>query len=332
VRETHHNDVSLGAFHAPYVETNVKLIRNLENLPDSVRSGALSIGNFDGVHRGHTEIARRLVAAARRLGGPAVVFTFDPHPATILRPERAPSPLSWTERKAELLFALGVDAVIAYPTDAAFLHQEAREFFDRVVRGRLNAKAMVEGRNFVFGRDRRGDVEWLDRFCRGEGMALEVVDPIQHDGQTVSSSLVRWLLAEGRVEEAGRLLPGPYRIHGRVVRGAQRGAKLGFPTANLGGIDTLLPREGIYAGRSLVDGRAWPAAMSLGPNPTFDEADLKVEVHLIGYEGSLYERQIEVDFLARLRDIERFASVGQLIASMDRDVAAAQEIASKAES
>ena len=159
-----------------------------------------------------------------------------------------------------------------------------------------------------------------------------MVDPVQCDGWTVSSSLVRGLVAEGRIEAAGRMLLGPYRIRGRVVRGAQRGMTLGFPTANLAEVDTLLPREGIYAGRSLIDGRMWPAAMSVGPNPTFDEGELKVEAHLVGYQGTLYNRQIEVDFLARLRNIERFNSVDQLIAQMTRDVAATQRIAAESES
>lgn len=307
----------------------MKLIRDLNNLPDSLRSGGVSIGNFDGVHRGHAEIVRRLVAHARRVGGPAVVFTFDPHPATILRPDRAPAPLTWIERKAQLLEQLGADAVIAYPTDEAFLRMEARQFFDQVVRMRLDAKVMVEGRNFVFGHDRHGNVDRLGEFCRQEGIDLEVVDPIDVEGRMVSSSLVRSLVAEGRVEEAGRMLCVPYRIHGRVVRGAQRGAELGFPTANLDGIDTLLPSEGIYAGRCGADDAQWPAAISLGPNPTFGEGELKIEVHLIGYDGSLYGRQIEVDFLARLRNIKRFDSVDRLIAQMDLDIEAARKIAAE---
>ena len=309
----------------------MKLIRNLDNLPDSLRAGALSIGNFDGVHRGHAEIVRRLLAAARRVNGPAVVFTFDPHPATILRPTQTPEPLAWTERKTELLAALGVDAVVVFPTSESFLRLSAREFFDQVVRGRLQTQALVEGRNFVFGHDRGGNAKRLEEFCREAGMALDVVDPIEIDGQTVSSSRIRRLVAEGRVEEAGRMLSAPYRIRGRVVSGARRGAELGYPTANLEGVDTLLPSEGIYAGRCALDGRNWPAAMSVGPNPTFGERELKVEVHLIGFSGTLYERGIEVDFLARLRDIERFDSVGQLVAEMDRDVEAARQIAANYE-
>jgi riboflavin kinase/FMN adenylyltransferase len=314
------------------LEGNVNLIRDLDNLPESLRRGAMAIGNFDGVHRGHAEIVRRLVAVARRIEGPAIVFTFDPHPATILRPDRAPDSLTWTERKAELLGNLGVDGVIAYPTDEAFLGIEARAFFELVVRDRIGARALVEGANFVFGRDRLGDVSRLGGYCDEADVRLDVVEPVQIDGQTVSSSRIRTLVAEGRVDEAGQMLASLYRIRGRVVRGARRGTGLGFPTANLAGVDTLLPSEGIYAGRCCVDDRQWPAAISLGPNPTFDEAGLKVEVHLIGYEGDLYGRNIEVDFLARLRDIERFDSVDRLIAQMESDVRTARKTALNYES
>jgi len=305
----------------------VKLLRDLTDFPHELRSGAISIGNFDGVHLGHARIVQRLLAKSRRLGGPAIVFTFDPHPAQVLRRAEPPPPLSSTARKAELLADLGVDAVIAYRTDEAFLELEARQFFDRIVRDRLGARAMVEGGNFFFGRGRKGNVDVLGEMCRGAGVALEVVEPVGCEGQVVSSSRIRAVLAEGEVDLARRMLTRPYRIRGTVSRGEGRGKDLGYPTANLSGVGTLLPGEGIYAGRTLVDGRLWPAAISLGPNPTFDEGVQKVEVHVIDYRGGLYDREIEVDFLGRLRDIVRFDSVGQLVAQMDRDVATARQIA-----
>jgi len=308
---------------------DVKVIRDLDNLPPEFRRCTLSIGNFDGVHLGHAEIVRRLLAAARESSAPAVVFTFDPHPVRILRRHEAPPSLTWTERKLQLLAQLGVHAVIAYPPDETFLRLEARQFFDQIVRGRLDARALVEGRNFFFGHDRRGNVELLGQLCRTAGLALDVVEPLQIDGRIVSSSRIRALVAAGEVEQARRMLTCPYRIRGSVVRGAGRGAQLGYPTANLRGVDTLLPGEGIYAGRVVVDGRARPAAISLGPNPTFDENTPKVEAHLIDYSGWLYDRRIEVDFLARLRDIDRFDSVGELVAQMDRDIAATREIAAQ---
>ena len=305
----------------------MRLLRDLDSLPDQLLDTAVSIGNFDGVHLGHAGLVERLVVRAREVGGPAVVLTFDPHPARLLRPDRAPSPLCWTERKAELLGRLGADVVVAYPTTEAFLKLDPRQFFDHVLREKLGARAVVEGTNFFFGRGRQGNIDVLGTLCDEAGIVLDVVEPVPFEGRIVSSSRIRRLLAEGHIEPARRMLTEPYRIRGTVVRGAGRGTDLGFPTANVDGVDTLLPREGIYAGRALVDGRPWPSAISLGPNPTFDEGVLKLEVFLIDYAGDLYDRQIEVDFLARLRDIVRFDSVGKLVAAMERDVAAAREIA-----
>ncbi len=305
----------------------MEVIRELNSLPEELRHGALTIGNFDGVHQGHAEIIRRMVVRAHELGGPAVVFTFDPHPARLLRPSEPPLPVCWTERKVELLGSLGVDAVIVYPTDEAFLKLSAEDFFNQIVKGKLASRAMVEGGNFFFGHKRQGNVELLGEFCSVAGMTLEVVEPVHIDGLVASSSLIRRLLSAGEIEAANKMLVAPYRLRGIVARGAGRGKDLGFPTANLEQVDTLLPVEGIYAGRAEIDGRAWPAAVSLGPNPTFNESGLKLEVYLIGYSGSLYDRRIELDFLARLRDVIRFDSVDDLLAQMGLDVAKTEEIA-----
>jgi riboflavin kinase/FMN adenylyltransferase len=299
----------------------VKLLRDIENLPGELRLGAVAIGNFDGVHRGHARIVARVIEKARSLGGPALVFTFDPHPVRILRPAEAPPPLTWTDRKAQLLAALGVDAVIAYPTDEELLRLSPTEFFQKIVTGALAARALVEGPNFYFGRGRSGTIEVLRQLAAGAGIALDVVEPLVEGGEIVSSSRVRRLIAAGLVEEARALLTEPYRIRGMVVHGAGRGAKLGFGTANLNAIDTLLPAAGVYAGRGFVNNALWPAAVNIGPNPTFGHHELKVEAHLLGWDGSpLYGQPLEVDFLARLRDIQRFASVDELKAQLARDI------------
>ena len=307
----------------------MNLLRSLNDFPETLRGGAVSIGNFDGVHLGHARLVERLRAMAATVGGPAVVFTFDPSPTRILRPEAAPEPLIWTQRKAEILAEMGVDALVAYPTDRSLLELEAREFFARIIRGRLGARAMVEGPNFFFGRNRTGNVEVLRQFCAEADMPFDVAEPVKVDGQIVSSSRIRSLVAAGRLDDARTMLGRPYRIRGAVVRGAGRGAQLGYPTANVEQIDTLLPGEGIYAARSYADGAWHPAAMSLGPNPTFNEGELKVEAHLIAFQGSLYGQPIAVDFLARLRDIMRFASVDALVAQMAQDVARTREIAAE---
>lgn len=296
------------------------LYRHLDDLPEGLRGGVVSIGNFDGVHLGHARIVGRLLEMARRHDVPAVILTFDPHPARLLRPQQAPAPLSWTEHKARLLDELGVDAVVAYPTDAALLGLGAEEFFERIVLGRLRARGMVEGQNFFFGHDRSGNIEVLAGFCRRSGIPLEVVEPVRIDGQVVSSSRVRTLITAGAVAEAARLLTRPYRIRGTVVHGQGRGNKLGYPTANVRGIDTLLPGDGIYSGRAWIDGRSCASAMSLGGNPTFGESEQKVEAFLLDYQGDLYGRPIEIDFLARLRDIKRFDSADQLAGQIALDV------------
>ncbi|MBX7168471.1 MAG: bifunctional riboflavin kinase/FAD synthetase [Pirellulales bacterium] len=305
----------------------MKLIRDFHNLPEQLRHGAVTIGNFDGVHLGHARIVSRLIAQARAVKGPAVVFTFDPHPVRLLRPSEAPPPLTWTDRKAQLLFELGVDAVIAYPTDEALLKLTAQEFFGRILRDRLAARAIVEGPNFFFGLDRGGTIDVLRGYCEQDGIVLEVVEPIVSGGAFVSSSRVRSLIVEGDVAAAAQMLTRPYRVRGMVRHGAGRGAKLGFPTANIEAIDTLLPKLGVYAGLAHAGGVPWPAAINLGPNPTFGEQAVKVEVHLIDWEGPLYGQPLEVDFLGRLRDIQRFSGVDELLAQLRRDVAAAREMA-----
>jgi riboflavin kinase/FMN adenylyltransferase len=306
----------------------VEVIRDVSNWPLGLRQGAVAIGNFDGVHLGHAKIIERLLAVAKRVNGPAVVFTFDPHPVRLLRPQQAPPPLTWTERKATLLGQLGVDHVIAYPTDEALLQLTPEEFFEQIVNGRLSARAMVEGPNFYFGRDRRGNIERLKEFCSQADIMLEVVEPITIGGEYVSSSRVRKLIEQGQVEEADQLLTRPYRLRGMVTHGASRGHRLGFPTANLNAIDTLLPAAGVYAGRALLaDGARCPAAINIGANPTFADPSLKVEVHLIDWQGALYGEPLEVDILARLREIQRFDGVEALKVQLNNDIAQARRIA-----
>ncbi len=306
----------------------MEVIREFSDWPASVRQGAVAIGNFDGVHLGHAKIVERLFSAARQVGGPAVVFTFDPHPVWLLRPDQAPPPLTWTERKAELLGELGVDHVIAFPTDESLLQLSPDDFFHQIVRDRLDARAIVEGPNFHFGRGRSGDIELLKTLCDRAGVLLEIVDPIEINGEYVSSSLVRKLIHNGRVEEAARLLTRPYRLRGMVTHGASRGHRIGFPTANLDAIDTLLPSPGVYAARAvLADGVAVPAAVNIGASPTFEDHAPKVEVHLIDWQGALYGQALEVDFLARLRDIQRFRDVELLKAQLNADVEQARHIA-----
>ncbi len=306
----------------------MSIIRQAERLPPEVRGGAVAIGNFDGVHRGHARIIGRLIERAREVDGPAVVLTFEPHPAQLLRPDAVPPPLTWVERKAQLLADLGVDRVIALPTTIELLALTAREFFDRMIAGELRARALVEGPNFYFGHNREGNVELLREFANRAGVTVDVVPPIELDGEMISSSRIRGEIAAGNVDAARSMLTAPYRIRGLVTHGAGRGRSLGFPTANLDGIDTLLPAHGVYAGVAKLAGEAWATAVNIGPNPTFGDQATKVEAHLVGRDDPLYGEVLKIDFLSRLRGVRMFESAAALRQQVASDIEAAVRVAS----
>ena len=299
-------------------------------------SCAVSVGNFDGVHLGHAALVARLREVAATHAVPAVALTFDPHPASLVRPEAAPVPLTTIPRRVDLLLALGLDAVVVQPATPQLLALAPRRFYDLVLRDRLRAAALVEGPDFRFGVGRSGDIAALRGYCLPDGVGLEVLAPLEVGAAPVSSSRLRRLIAAGDVAAASRLLTAPYRVSGRVVTGARRGATLGFPTANLADMVTLLPAPGVYAARATAaTGLAAPdvdhaAAVHVGPNATFDETTLSVEAHLIGFTGDLYGRTLHVDFLTRLRDTRRFASVEELKAQLAIDVSAAADAVRRA--
>lgn len=304
----------------------MKLYSSLDEVPDGFSAGALAIGNFDGVHRGHAILIERLTERAAEFGGPSVVFTFEPHPVRLLRPEMAPAPLTWVARKAELLARLSVDVVIAYPTSREFLSLTPEEYFHSLICDKLQAKAIVEGPNFFFGKNRAGNVEVLGQLCEKNSISLDIVEPVRDGAEFVSSSRVREALSGGDVDSANAMLTQPYRIRGMVTHGAGRGATIGFPTANISAIDTLLPGPGVYAGLAHVGEATWKAAINIGPNPTFGDDQLKVEAHLIDFNGSIYGEPLEVDFVRRLRDIHRFSDKDALISQLKQDVEDARRL------
>ncbi|MBY0512372.1 MAG: bifunctional riboflavin kinase/FAD synthetase, partial [Gemmataceae bacterium] len=289
--------------------------------PAGFAGGAVTVGNFDGVHRGH----HALVAAARRhadrVGGPAVAVTFDPPPHQVLFPGPVRPPLSTLADRAELLRAAGADHVVILKTDRELLGLTADEFFADVLVRQLGARAVVEGYDFRFGRGRAGTTAMLRGLCDGAGLAFEEVAPFALGGEPVSSSRVRAALVAGEVAAAAELLGRPYRVTGTVVGGAKRGRTIGFPTANLGDVPTVLPGNGVYAVRATVNGVEYPAAANVGPNPTFGDDARKVEVHLIGYSGDVYGRPLAAAFVAKLRDTRPFAGAAELVEQLNRDVA-----------
>lgn len=296
-----------------------------EPAPAGTVGGAVSIGNFDGVHRGHAALMAEVRRQAAH-GGPAVALTFDPHPLQILRPAQFQPVLTTLTDRAELLRAMGADVVVALQTTPSLLHLTAVEFFDQVIRARLRARALVEGVNFGFGRDRQGNIDTLTDLCAQAKLGFTVVQPVLHEGRPVSSSRVRDALLAGDVREAAILLGRPYRLRGRVGTGRQRGRLLGFPTANLEAVPTLVPADGVYAVRVRRQQQNWPGAANIGPNPTFGEGMRKVEVHLIGFQGELLGQEMALDFAERLRDTRTFAGPAELTEQLRIDVERARRL------
>ncbi|WP_146524279.1 riboflavin biosynthesis protein RibF [Novipirellula artificiosorum] len=298
----------------------------LGEISDAVRRGVISIGNFDGVHKGHAVLLREARRVADRVGGPVVAVVLDPHPAAILRPNSIPEKLTWIERRAELLGHQGADFLVVIPIDPTFLNLSAAEFFRSIVVDGLTARGMAEGPNFFFGRDREGNIETLEKLCRKNKIELSIAHPSRDADLMISSTRIRERIAAGDIETASALLGHPHRIRGKVVHGAARGKTIGFPTANLSEIDVLIPAPGVYGGFANVDSlsqgtQRFAAAIHIGPNPTFEDSDKgKVEIHLLDYTGDLYDQPLIVDFVIRVRDIARFDSQQQLVAQLNRDI------------
>jgi riboflavin kinase / FMN adenylyltransferase len=298
--------------------------------PASCRDGAVTIGNFDGVHLGHAALLSNLKDAAKGVKGPAVALTFQPHPVCLLHPELCPPALTTVKDRTERLHAGGADHVLTLQIDRDMLHLSAGDFFERMIRANLAPRILVEGVNFGFGRNREGNIETLAGLCRQAGIGFKSVPPLLVDGKAVSSSRVRNALLKGAVADAAHLLGRPYRLRGHVGTGQRRGQTIGFPTANLERMETLVPGNGVYAVRVEHHGAFWPAACNLGPNPTFGENERKVEVHLIGFQGDLYGENLAIDFLERLRDTRPFAGAAELAAQLRQDVERARQIAATA--
>jgi riboflavin kinase/FMN adenylyltransferase len=302
----------------------MQIRQGLDGLRSLPPGSVLSVGNYDGIHLGH----RRLLELARSLraqgGGRVAVVTFEPHPLTVLRPELAPPRLTPPDIKQSLLEAAGVDDYVILPPAPEVLNLTAEDFWG-ILRDQVQPMHLVEGPLFNFGKGRGGTIQRLREWSAGSQIELHIVDGVEVvlldlTIVTVSSSLIRWLLAHGRVRDAAICLGRDYALHGKIIRGFQRGKKLGVPTANLQCDDQLIPTDGVYAGRCTIDGTTHAAAVSIGSLPTFNERKFQVEAHLIGYDGDLYGRVIEVELIDWLRDQWKFRGVDALKQQIARDI------------
>lgn len=303
----------------------MEILSGLDALRSLPRGAVLTIGNYDGVHLGHRRILETCRNLARRsCAGQVAVITFEPHPLTVLRPEAAPPRLTPPSLKERELCLAGVNFLVVLPADASVLNLSAEEFW-AILREDVAPAAIVEGEEFFFGRDRAGNSETLRRWASDAGIAVEVVPAVRValtdlSLVRVSSSLVRWLLLNGRARDAAICLGRPYTLEGEVTVGRKRGRTLGVPTANLRCTGQLIPADGVYVGRCAIADRAYPTAVSIGTMPTFNETVRTVEAHLVGFEGDLYGRTIQVSLIDWIREQRRFESVEALKARMAQDI------------
>jgi len=289
-------------------------------VPASATRGVVTVGNFDGVHRGHRSMLAKVRDIADRASAPAVVVSFDPHPINVLKPHVNLPRLSTIAVRTQLLKQFGADEVVILPVDQQLLGMSPENFFQDVMLDRLQAVGLVEGPDFRFGKDRAGDTGVLRQLCGLHDVTLTVIDAVCSDDEMISSTRIRQLIQAGQLDAAIEMLGHSYTLSGKVVHGAGRGRTIGIPTANLADIEVLLPAAGVYAGRCCLDGQTFSAAVNIGPNPTFGDDEQKVECHVIDYSGDLYGQNMDVELLAKIRDAQQFANAEALTTAIKRDI------------
>jgi riboflavin kinase / FMN adenylyltransferase len=291
----------------------------------SGRRAVLSVGNFDGLHLGHQRILGQVIECAQAQQNIASVITFDPHPLKVLRPGQAPPLVETIDQRMERFAAMGLETALVLRFDRALAALSPEEFVRGVLVEELKTAAVLVGQNFRFGHRQDGNVETLTELGRRLGFSVQIVEPVAIDGEFVSSSAVRSAVTEGRVAHAARLLGRPFALTGEIIRGAGRGATVVFPTLNLAPEQELLPKVGVYATETRVEGRLYRSATNVGFRPTFDGTLLGVESHLFDFSREITEGRLEVRFWERLRDEQKFSGPAELRSQIAADLARTRE-------
>ena len=295
------------------------------HFPDNPRPSwlvhpVLALGNFDGLHRGHLKVVERVKQGALEHGGIAMAMTFDPHPSRVLRPDKAPPLLMTKEQRLDALDRAGMHCVAVVRFTHEFSHWDPERFVRTVLVEWLRVAEVWVGANFLFGHARSGNFTLLRTFGQQCGFRAEKIDPVRYKEFVISSTRIRRLVAEGRIDEAAALLGHPYSLTGAIVEGRRRGREIGFPTANLRTPNELIPPHGVYATAMTIDGIVHAGLTNIGVNPTFgDNAAATIETYLLRYDGVLYGREVRLSFVQRLRDERRFDDVNALKAQIEAD-------------
>ena len=298
----------------------MKVIEDVTKTEERFPYVVLTVGSFDGVHLGHQRVLEELALRARKAGGTAAVMTLRPHPREFFAPEHAPNLLTSDRKKLELIERTGVDVVFILPFTREVAHLEPRAYVESIIHQRCHAREMVVGHDFRFGKDAQGDYAFLQEMGRKLGFSVSQVPPLTVDGERISSTVIRERLFEGDLDEAERFLGRKYSIVGEVVAGRGIGATLGFPTANIQPHHTAIPAQGVYAAEVIIEGERYPAAVNIGIAPTIRHEDTVIEAFVIGFEGNIRGREIEVIFHNRLRPEKKFSTHEELIAAIRHDV------------
>jgi len=304
----------------------MQVFHGIQTVQRKLKNPAITIGNFDGVHKGHQALFQRVKQLAEELNGESVVVTFDPHPLEVLFPKKAPSFITSHRHKLDLIASCGIDATIIIPFDHEFSRMSAREFVEAVLVEKIGARAIVVGHDYRFGHSREGDIAFLKKLGEQYGFKVQIVTGLRANDSVVSSTAIRQMIVSGNIKEANRLLGRFFEVSGTVIPGRKRGVSLGFPTANIRMPAITSPRTGVYVVQAEVDGKTYGGAANLGYNPTFGDTDLSLEAHLFDFDQDIYGKPITVRFIDRLRNELRFSSPAELAAQIRKDVDTAKKI------
>ena len=305
----------------------MNIIYDLNELKEPLRNPVLTIGNFDGVHKGHLVLFDKVKARAKAIDGQSAVMTFEPHPIKVMKPGNGPPLITPIEQKLNLMSNAGIDVIFCLPFTRQFASISAENFVQDILVVRLGIKEIVVGYDYTFGYKRLGNISLLQEMGNKLGFKVHVVDPIRLEDSLVSSTSIRELVQEGNLSEAKKLLGRDYQICGTVVKGKNRGGRLlGFPTANLKLIDELIPKGGVYAVTAIINDRTYYGVTNIGYNPTFGVEALSVETHLLNFSEDILGKTIRVNFIKRLRDEKTYGSVEELADQIAKDVQEAKEL------
>jgi riboflavin kinase/FMN adenylyltransferase len=306
---------------------SMRVIRDLSAVEAPLRNPVLTIGNFDGVHRGHLALFDKVKERAEAIGGQSVVMTFEPHPIRVMKPGNGPPLITPTKQKVELIGRAGIDVLFCIPFTREFSSVSAQDFVKRILVDMIGIKEIVVGYDYAFGRNREGNIPLLREMGKEIGFVVHLVEPIQIERNLVSSTSIRKLIQEGNLADAKRLLGRDYQVEGTVVKGRDRGGRLlGYPTANLRPGDELLPKTGVYAVTVNIEGEQYNGVTNVGYNPTFGDEALSVETHVLDYSGDLVGKTIRINFLSRLRDEKTFRHVQELVDQIGKDIEEARTV------